>query len=179
MGASSKYIFLDRDGTLIVNKHYLSDPKQVVLCEGAIEGLKIFADKGYKLVVVTNQSGIGRGYFTEADMRMVHERIDHLLREEAIFIESFLYCPHSPDDECKCRKPNPGLIEDWAMKHPINREKSYVIGDRLCDVELGNNSQLKTALIKTANYPEIELAAAVKVADYVGENLKEIADMIP
>ncbi|MCG8526666.1 MAG: HAD family hydrolase [Opitutales bacterium] len=162
-----------------MNQHYLSDPNQVVLCKGAIEGLRMLVERGYQLVVVTNQSGIGRGYFAEADMRMVHERIEDLLGEETISIESFLFCPHLPDDNCKCRKPNPGLIEDWEKEHPINKEYSYVIGDRLCDIELGNNAKLKTALIKTTNYPEIELAAAISMADYLGGNLKEIAKMIP
>ena len=108
--SKNKYIILDRDGTLIEEKNYLHDPDQVSLLPGVIEGLKKLASAGYKFIVLTNQSGIGRGYFKESDMFAVNERLSFILSSEGIEITKFYYCPHKPEEGCRCRKPKPGMV---------------------------------------------------------------------
>lgn len=131
-------VFLDRDGTIIVEKKYLKDPDQVYLEESVIEGLAQLQGMGHPLFVVSNQSGIGRGKFTENDTRRVNARVDGLLRQEGIEILAWYYCPHSPDADCACRKPLPGMALSAATDWGIRLAGSYVIGDKRSDLELAD-----------------------------------------
>jgi histidinol-phosphate phosphatase family protein len=135
---SAPPIFLDRDGTLIVEKNYLSDPDQVCLEKDAIQGLSLLRQHGHPLIVLSNQSGIGRGMFTQRDAERVNVRIADLLREGGVDILAWYMCPHAPEVPCTCRKPLPGMAlaasRDWNL--PL--AGSYVIGDKRADLELAD-----------------------------------------
>lgn len=133
----NKAIFLDRDNTIIDDVPYSADPDKVVIMPGAVNALKAFRDAGYLLIVITNQSGIGRGLFTEDEMNLVNEKMESLFSDFDIKINDILYCPHQPEDNCECRKPSPKLIEAAATKHNISLKESFMIGDKLSDVESG------------------------------------------
>jgi histidinol-phosphate phosphatase family protein len=131
-------VFVDRDGTLIVEKHYLGDPAQVCLEDGVVAGLSLLRQGGHPVIVLSNQSGIGRGMFTLADARRVNDRAAQLLREQGIDILGWYICPHAPQDMCRCRKPSPGMALDAARELNLTLAGSYVIGDKRADLELAD-----------------------------------------
>ena len=130
-------IFLDRDGTLIEEKVYLADPEGVVLVPHAAEALKELHDAGYALVIVTNQSGIARGLYTESDYRAVARRLDELLHDAGAPVDDTRFCPHHPDfgAPCACRKPGTGLYRDAAEALGLSLQDSYYVGDKVADVK--------------------------------------------
>jgi len=130
-------VFLDRDGTIIVERHYLSDPALVELEVGAAQGLKLLQDLGHPLVVVSNQSGIGRGKFTLDDAHTVNARVAELLAEQGVTIAGWYMCPHAPGTDCRCRKPLIGMPEQARAELGLSWDGCYVIGDKRIDVELG------------------------------------------
>jgi D-glycero-D-manno-heptose 1,7-bisphosphate phosphatase len=134
---SQPTIFLDRDGTIIVEKHYLSDPALVELEQGAAAGLKLLCDLGLKLVVVSNQSGIGRGKFGIEAAHAVNARVAELLAEHGVSIAGWYMCPHAPGTDCSCRKPLPGMAQQAHEELGVPLAGCYVIGDKRIDVELG------------------------------------------
>ena len=156
-----KCVFVDRDGTIIVEKNYLSDPTGVELLPGAAEGLARLAGLGYLLVVVSNQSGIGRGYFSAAQVEAVHIRLDELLAAGGVRIDRYYYCPHRPDEGCACRKPATGMIDDAVRDLDINLSHSFMIGDNLCDLQLGKNAGITPVLVRTGYGSELENEKAV------------------
>ncbi len=131
-----KAAFIDRDGTIIEEKHYIADPQHVVLAPGAIAGLRALREAGYKLVIVTNQSGIARGLYAESDFHAVQQRLTALLAEGGIAIDAVYYCPHHPDftGPCDCRKPGPGMYRQAERNLGVDLAASVYIGDRLKDV---------------------------------------------
>jgi len=131
-------IFLDRDGTIIVERGYLSDPALVMLERGAPEGLRCMRAAGFALVVLTNQSGIARGYFDLAAAEGVNRRVAALLAEEGVAIDGWYICPHGGDDACSCRKPLPGLADRAAEELGLARTGNWIIGDKRADVELAD-----------------------------------------
>jgi D-glycero-D-manno-heptose 1,7-bisphosphate phosphatase len=143
-------IFLDRDGTIIVDKVYLNDPSLVEFMPNAIEGLKKFKALGFKLIVVTNQSGIARGLVTTENLEKIHERMTADLAAEGISIDGYYHSPHAAGSNHPTRKPNPGMIEAGIADHDIDRENSWMIGDRMGDVGAGHNAQLKTILLTSS-----------------------------
>jgi D,D-heptose 1,7-bisphosphate phosphatase len=130
-------IFADRDGTIVVEKHYLADPARVELVPGAAAALKAFQDAGYAVVIVTNQSGIARGLYSEADFQRVQARINELLAEDGVTVDGVYHCPHHPDynGPCDCRKPGTLLYTRAAAEHGIDVANSIFVGDRRKDVE--------------------------------------------
>jgi D-glycero-D-manno-heptose 1,7-bisphosphate phosphatase len=140
---------LDRDGVVIQERHYLSNPELVTLIPGSVDAMREAKDHGYWLVGVTNQSGIGRGKFTMADFEAVQKRVDQLLGEAGIRFDAFFYCPHAPEDNCDCRKPKPGLLEEAARWLPWDPQKSWVVGDKLSDLELARRAGLNGILVTT------------------------------
>ena len=137
--------FLDRDGVINVDYGYVSDIKDFEFKEGIFELLKFLQDKGYKLFIVTNQSGIARGYYTEADF---HNLMDYMIKElkkRNIKITDYAFCHHHPDitGECECRKPNPGMILNLAKKYNIDLKNSIMIGDKQSDIKAGKNAGIK------------------------------------
>jgi D-glycero-D-manno-heptose 1,7-bisphosphate phosphatase len=133
---ASPAIFLDRDGTIIVEKNYPSHPDQVALLGRAVEGLRAMAKHGFPFVVVSNQSGIGRGYFSVDQADAVEARVKQLLAREGIQIAGWYRCPHAPGEDCACRKPLPGMIHSAARDLDLDPARSFVIGDKWSDIEL-------------------------------------------
>jgi D-glycero-D-manno-heptose 1,7-bisphosphate phosphatase len=131
-------VFLDRDGTLIVEKDYLSDPDQICIEEGAAEGLSMLMAHGHPLIVLSNQSGIGRGIFTESDARRVNARVSVMLRERGVEITAWYFCPHAPGMSCACRKPLPAMAVAASRDWNLVLSGSYVIGDKQTDLELAD-----------------------------------------
>lgn len=131
-----KAAFLDRDGTIIVEKHYLANPDDVVLADRAVEGMRELRAAGYKLVVVTNQSGIARGLYSESDFRAVQDRLESMVRAEGIVFDDVQYCPHHPEfsGSCECRKPGPGMYRAAGRNLQLDLASSIYVGDRLKDV---------------------------------------------
>lgn len=132
-----KNVLLDRDGTLIVEKHYLSDPAHVALVPGAGEALALLQQTGIRLFVVTNQSGIGRGYYKESDFQAVQARLCELLAAHGVTLEGVAHCPHDPAENCDCRKPGPGLWQALSAAYGLRPEETAMVGDNASDVAFG------------------------------------------
>lgn len=145
--AQIKNILLDRDGTVIVDKHYLSDPEGVELISGCGEALASLQQAGMRLYIVTNQSGIGRGYFTEDDLHACTVRLDILAEEHDVVLEDTVFCPHAPDVECNCRKPLTGMWEQLVEMYGLKPEESIMIGDKNADILLGKNARMAASIL--------------------------------
>ena len=130
-------ILLDRDGTLIEERHYLRDPDGVILIPGAAEAMRRLAERGLRFFVVSNQSGIGRGLLTLADYQAVHERLRDLLAAAGVQLTDAAFCPHTPADNCACRKPRVGLWEQLATAHDLRPERTAMVGDKIADIAFG------------------------------------------
>ena len=144
-------IFLDRDGIIIHDTGYLSNPSKVSLIPDVIEALKKLKNNGFLLVIISNQSGVGRGYFSEADLKFVHKKMLKLLEVNGIYIDGSYYCKHAPWMHCNCRKPNPNMLYKAAEDLGIDMSNSYMVGDKLSDVIAGLNAGCKTILIRKNN----------------------------
>jgi histidinol-phosphate phosphatase family protein len=142
-------LVVDRDGTLIHERHYLADPEGVRLLPGVVDGLRAFAARGYEVAVVTNQSGIGRGYFDERALAAVHAELERQLVAHGIALRGIWHCPHAPDDGCACRKPEPALLAAALRELGYAPAQCLVVGDKRCDVELGQRVGARTALVRT------------------------------
>ena len=129
-------LFLDRDGTLIVDTGYPRDPELVEVLPGAIEALREL-QREYVLVIISSQSGIARGLITESQARAVHERVIELFAQQGVTFAGAYYCKHLPDAGCPCRKPAPGLLRDAAREHDLDLAASIMIGDKEADVDAG------------------------------------------
>lgn len=132
---TKKAVFLDRDGTLIIDYGYVHQISQVELLPGVPESLIRLQGLGFELIVVSNQSGIGRGFFTSREVDEVNRYLQYLLSEYGVTITDFYYCPHSPAEKCICRKPKPGLLLKALKEHQIDPTHSYFVGDKLTDAE--------------------------------------------
>jgi len=173
-------VFLDRDGTINVEVGYLSKREDFVLIEGAADAIKLLNDAGFLVVVVTNQSGVARGYFTEDDVMAVNDKMLFELNVAGAFVDAVYYCPHHPDFggekygiDCDCRKPNVGMIVKAQEKFEIDISESFVVGDHKGDIELGKNAGAKTIHVLTGHGEEEgkKLAEAGIVPDCTSENL--------
>lgn len=147
-----KAVFLDRDGVLIAQVAYLSDPAQAVLIPGAAEALKIVHSHGDVAVVISNQSGVGRGYFTAADVDAVHDRIQELLAEQGEYVDAYYYCPHAPSEACSCRKPSPEMIMRAAERFGVDVASSLMLGDKLSDLKCGANANCASSVLVLTGY---------------------------
>lgn len=142
----NRAVFLDRDGTIIVHKPYLADPNQVELIPGGPQALKQLQNAGFLLIVVTNQSVIGRGWATREQVDATNARINSLYAQHGVTFDAHYYCPHAPEENCTCRKPKPGLILEAAKDHSIDLSTSYMIGDNPTDIQAGQNANLRKNL---------------------------------
>ncbi len=167
-----KAVFLDRDGTIIKDVNYLSKTEDIELLPLAKEGLQLLKECGFKLIVVSNQSGIGRGYFDREFVIKTHDVINEMVGG---LIDEFYFCPHKPEDNCSCRKPKTGMIDEAVEKYGIKREKSFVIGDKESDIELGINAGITPFLIVSRQNEE--LLKMTKAKKFFG-NLYEVARWI-
>lgn len=154
-------VFLDKDGTMIDDIPYNVDPALMTLAPGAAEGLLLLHRLGYRLVVVSNQSGVARGYFPESAIAAVEDRLRSILAELGVPLAAFVYCPHHLEGAvaeyaiaCDCRKPAPGMLLRAAREHGIDPARSWLVGDILDDVEAGRRAGCRTILIDNGNETE-------------------------
>ena len=162
-------VFLDRDGTVVEERDYLADPERVSLVPGATRALRQLEEEGLALVVVTNQSGIARGLYSEGDYGAVAARLDMLLAEEGVSLDATYYCPHHPDHTgpCVCRKPGPGMYERAARELDLDLEISFYVGDKASDVQPALRFGGTGILVRTGYGRDAErsLPSGVRVAD--------------
>ena len=172
-----RFVLLDRDGTVIVERHYLSDPCQVELIPGAASALRHLRKTGLGLAIITNQSPIGRGLFSEECLDLIHHRLLELLEAEGVYVDGIYYCPHLPEENCRCRKPQPGLVELAAEELHFDPQASFLVGDNACDIELGRRVGATTLLVRTG-YGAQAVAAGAVTPDYVGNDLLDATHVI-
>ena len=173
--AVGRYVVLDRDGTLNVEKHYLSDPAQLELLPGVAEGLRLLQGHGFGLVVISNQSGIGRGVVSKDIVEAIHGRLRELLQQQDVQLNGIYYCPHAPEQNCTCRKPSPAMIYQAAEDLDFNPGESFVVGDKSSDVEMGKRANAVTILLLTGHGKQEHLRER---ADFVAEDFRKAAAII-
>jgi D-glycero-D-manno-heptose 1,7-bisphosphate phosphatase len=174
---AKRFAIFDRDGTLIVERNYLSDPAEVKLIPGAALALRRLMDMGIGLAIVTYQSGIGRGFFGEEQLHAVHRRMGELLAAEGVALPPIYWCPHRPEDDCTCRKPLPGLLERAGVELGFDPEECFVIGDNACDIELGQRVGAATILVRSGYGKQVSRLGNVS-PDYVAADVAEASDLI-
>lgn len=169
-------MLLDRDGTLIEERHYLARVEDVALLPATGRGLRLLHDAGLGLAVITNQSGLRRGYFDQTALDAIHARLTQLLANEGVSLAGIYVCPHAPADECDCRKPQTGLAYRAAAELQFDPASSLVIGDKPCDIELGRRLNATTFLVRTG-YGALAEQEGLR-ADYIVDDLEEAAHII-
>ena len=148
----NRAVFLDRDGTLIEEKEYLSRPEQVVIFPGVPQALARLQAAGFKLIIVTNQAGIGRGYFTEADMHLVHQHLQIELSKAGVAFDKIYFAPEAPNQPAVGRKPLPKFLFDARDELGLDLKRSYMIGDKLLDLECGWNAGVAQSILVRTGY---------------------------
>lgn len=171
-----KTVFLDRDGTINVEVNYLHRPEDLVLLPGVPEAVRLLNEAGFRVAVVTNQAGVARGYYGEEDVMRLHEYLNRLLETQGAHIDDFYYCPHHPEHgigkyktDCRCRKPGTGMFEAADRDCPVERARSFMVGDKLIDTLAGHNFGLRSILVGTGYGKEIR-----KKEEAMGEVLPEL-----
>ncbi|MGB0578978.1 MAG: D-glycero-alpha-D-manno-heptose-1,7-bisphosphate 7-phosphatase [Limisphaerales bacterium] len=173
-------VFLDRDGTLNIERTYLCDPDKLEFFPDVVDSLTTLRDAGFLLFIVTNQSGIGRGYYTEEDMHAVNNRLVELLAPAGIKFEQIYYAPEHPDEESPGRKPSPQFLLDAARDHGVDLAASYMIGDKLSDIRCGWNAGVHRSLLVLTGYgAEVAEKHSEAISDaLIAENLTEATRLI-
>lgn len=171
-----KLLVVDRDGTLIVERHYLADPNGVELLPGVVAGLRSFQANGYQIAIVSNQSGVGRGYFGIEAMQAVNDELRRQLALHGVAIDRVFCCPHHPSDRCLCRKPQPQLLDTALAAAGAEPADCLVVGDKHCDVELGRRRGARTALVRTGYGRDTELERSCE-PDFVVDDLEQLATL--
>ena len=173
---SNKAVFLDRDGTINVDKDYVFLKQDLDFIPNAISALKELSEAGFKLIIITNQSGIGRGYYSEEEYENFMKHFYDLLKNQGVKIKADYYCKHSPEENCECRKPKTSLIEKAVKEHNIDKEQSFFVGDKTSDILGGKNSGLKTILVLTGKAGKDKKYDVAP--DYICNNLLEASKII-
>ena len=171
------FVFLDRDGTLIVERNYLSDPDGVELLPGVPLALRRLREAGFGSAIVTNQSGIGRGYFGADRVDAIHERLRELLADQGACVDAIYVCPHRPDEGCACRKPGIALIQAAIREHGVDADASFIIGDNQCDIGCGTNAGITPILVRTGYGGSVEKEIGPS-AQFVASDLLEAVEWI-
>lgn len=169
-------VILDRDGTVNEEVNYLSRPDQVVLCEGAAEGIRLLMEIGLPVVLITNQSGLGRRFFNEATLAQIHEELRLQLASQGARLDKIYYCPHLPSDGCDCRKPAPALARRAAQDFGADLTCSFVVGDKKCDMDLGSAIGAQRILVRTGYGAQASIEESA--FDFCALNLREAASHI-
>lgn len=172
----NKAVFLDRDGTINEEKNYLSREEEFKFIPGAIEGLRLLRENRFKLIVITNQSGIGRGFLEKEKVERVNEKMRRELSERGVELDAVYVCPHAPEEGCDCRKPKNALVKRAGKEFKLDLEKSFFVGDKTIDIRLGKNCNGKTILLKTG-YGGRDKKFKVE-PDYLAEDLRDAAEII-
>lgn len=174
-------IFLDRDGTLNPDPGYIRSPDQFDLFPGVPEALAQLKSAGARLIVVTNQSGIARGYLSVDDLDRIHAKLRQLLNAAGVSLDAIYYCPHHPDEGCRCRKPETGMIDQAVRDHGVDLSRSYVIGDHVRDMQLAKRIGAKSIFVTTgkeSGKDQAELEAAHLGPDYIAASLGQAGEWI-
>lgn len=172
----NKAIFLDRDGTINIEKNYLYKIESFEFIKGVPQTIKILNENDYKAIVITNQSGVARNFYTESDIKTLHDYINNELKKYNASIDDFYYCPHHPDHKCMCRKPNIGLFLNAIEKWNIDCNLSYVVGDKITDLIPGKKLGMKTILVETG-YGKQQIFDE-KFCNYRVKNLNQIIKIL-
>jgi len=170
-------VLLDRDGTINEDADYLSDPSGVALIDGAAKAIRLLNERGVKVAVLTNQSGVGRGFFTERDVDAVNARLEELLAAEGASVDAIYHCPHSPDDGCQCRKPGTAMAMQAAKELGLELETAYMVGDKSSDMALARAIDAKGVLVLTGK-GEKEAASLSVPPDFIAKDLLEAVEWI-
>ena len=174
-------VFLDRDGTISEDVGYLNDVQQFRMFPFAAEAIRKLNDANLPVIVVTNQSGVGRGFFTESTVHTVHEEMTQQLAAAGAHLTAIYYCPHTSDDDCECRKPKPGMMQRAVREHGVDLRRSFVVGDRYGDVELAQSNGGRGVLVRTG-YGEEDLrlngAGWAKQPDFVAGDLADAVEWV-
>lgn len=172
----TKAVFLDRDGVINVDVGYTHRIEDLKFEKNAVEGLKILYGNGFKLIIITSQSGVGRGYFSEEDMNKFNKHMLDELEKKGIKVEKIYCCIHKPDDNCDCRKPKTALVEKAIKESGISRQSSFIIGDETRDIMAGENAGIKTVLVETGKAGK-DMRYKVK-PDFIAKDLYAAAKLI-
>jgi D-glycero-D-manno-heptose 1,7-bisphosphate phosphatase len=171
--ANSRAVFLDRDGTLLVDgANYVGKVEHVALVPSAKQALKRLQDAGYKLFVITNQSGVGRGYFTHEAVESIHAHLNEEFGRAGVRFDRYYVCPHHPEDNCDCRKPKPKFLLDAAREYGLDLSRCYMIGDRAGDIQMGLNVGVRSILVLTGAGRETLAKQEVK-PDHVATDIAD------
>ena len=177
MMKAKKAIFLDRDGTICEDVNYLARPEQLKLFPFAAQAVRLLNENGFIVILITNQSGIARGFFDENALREIHEKLVSELAEQNAKLDAIYFCPHNSVDNCACRKPKTGMIEQAAKDFSIDLKNSWMIGDKRIDVETGFRAGTKTALVLTG-YGQKDIQQLERKPDIIAESLFETVEKI-
>ena len=175
--AARRFVVLDRDGTLIESHHYLADPEKVRLLPGVVAGLRRFRAMGLGIVVVTNQSAVARGILDLDRLAAIHARMESQLAAEKLRLDGLYVCPHHPEEDCDCRKPRTGLLDQAASEHRFVPRDCFVIGDNTCDIELGRACGASTFLVRTGYGEQVRREGAAE-PEHLVDDLVQAAEII-
>ncbi len=173
----NRAVFMDRDGTLFRDSDYLSDPDGIHIYKGVLPALKTLKSRGFKLIIGTNQSGIGRGFFPHSTVKKIHDRFLSICRKNSVKIDKIYYCPHHPKENCPCRKPKAFMIKKAERAFNLDLSKSVVVGDKKCDVDWGRGVGAKTVLVMTGHGRKASPATKLR-AHHVSKSLAHAAKWI-
>ena len=172
-----KLILLDRDGTVNEEVHYLASPEQLKLIPGAAEGIRRLNQSGFSVVIITNQSGVGRGYLSLATLDSIHQRLRELLAAEGATVDGIFYCPHLPGDNCPCRKPQAQMAHEAAAALNLSLDGAVVIGDKACDILLGKAIKATSLLVRTGHGSQYSIIPGSE-PDMIFSNLRDAAEWV-
>jgi len=173
-------VFVDRDGTVNEEVEYLNDPAELRLIPGAPAAIRLLNQAQVPAILVTNQSGIGRGYFSAGRMREVHQELGKQLAAHGAHLDAIYYCPHHPDEGCNCRKPRPGMLKQAAEEYRIDLQRSFVVGDKVSDLDAGRRAGCRTVLVLTGHGMGARQAfkGCNFQPDYIGKDLLDAVKWI-
>jgi len=175
---SQRYVILDRDGVINVDSDdYIKSPEEWLPLDGSLQAIAELYQHGYKIVVITNQSGVARGLFTLASLHAMHDKMQKLVADAGGKIEAIYFCPHDPSAQCDCRKPGTGLYTRFAAEHQVDLDAIYAIGDSYRDLEAARSCKAKAILVKTGKGLKT-LASHPELNEPVFENLYEASQYI-
>lgn len=171
----NKAVFIDRDGVINVEKDYVYKIEDFEFISGVFEACRYLQELGYMLIVITNQSGIGRGYYTQSDFEKLTSWMIDEFAKNGVKIAYVYHCPHAPKEECNCRKPKTGMIDTAVKEFDIDVTKSYLIGDKISDIECAKNAKIKSSIhVKSGHSFDV----ADSNADFIIDSIKEIKNII-
>ncbi|MFH1541220.1 MAG: HAD family hydrolase [Elusimicrobiota bacterium] len=168
----NKAVFLDRDGTINKDMHYSVDVSRLKVFKNAAPAIKILNNANYKVIIISNQSGIARGYFKKKDVKKLNKIIVDRLKKRKAKIDAIYFCPHHPDENCKCRKPKPSMILQAKKDFNIDIKNSYIVGDAQSDIDLAKNVKAKSVFVLTG------VGTDVRGADYAAKDILDAANWI-